>query len=82
MANIRMQTRRKPGAMVRAAKKCQVRNTKRLVEQVNEAAHRTRKATVMAMKTAVHRLLSRRPHVRPYIPVGKNKECGLNIQTH
>lgn len=71
-----MQTMRKPGAMVRAAKKFQVRNTKRFVEQVNEPAHRTRNVTVRVMKATVLRLLSTRPHVHPYIPVGKSRGLG------
>lgn len=73
MANTRMQTMKKPGAMVRAAKKSQVRNVKRFVEQVNEPAHRTRRAMVNATKAAILRLLSTRPHAQPYIPVSQSR---------
>jgi len=76
MPNTRMQTKKKPDAMVRAAKTSQVRNTKRFVEQVNEPAHRTRKARVNAMKAAILRLLSARRHVQPYIRVGQPRSVG------
>jgi len=71
MASNRINTMRQPGTMVRTAKKSQVRNTKRLVEQVNDPAQRTRNAKVMAMNAAVLGLLSTRPHVHPYIQVSK-----------
>jgi len=72
MANAKIKTMRQPGAMVRAAKKSQVRNTKREVEQVKEPAHKAKNAMVMAIKTAILGLLSARPHVHP-----KNIQGGM-----